>query len=90
MKKLIGVVALVLLAIPAFAQVTSVESVQTHQTPCFVWGGGSGSQGQFSTCGNTTVVTVTKTEVREVKVPGPERLVEKIVEKEVPAKRIRE
>jgi hypothetical protein len=86
MKKLIGVVALALLAIPALAQVTKVEQ---SGGPCFMWGGSSGSQGQFISCPNlVTTVTVTKTEVKEVKVPGP--VVIKEVIKEVPAKKIRE
>lgn len=95
MKKFIGMLVAGILFMAgglALAQVTKVESVQTNQTPCFVWGGGSGSQGQFSTCGSTTIVTVTNTVVREVQVPvpGPVVIQEKIVEKEVPAKRIRE
>ena len=85
MKKLIGAVAfgLAVLALPALAQVTKVET--RYGGPCFMWGGSSGSQGQFISCPDmTTVVSVTKTEVKEVKVPGP--VVTKEVIKEVPAK----
>lgn len=91
MKRILIVLAVSLLAAPVFAQVTKVETQRGG--PCFMWGGSTGSQGQFVSCPDmVTTVTVTNTVVKEVKIPGPvvEKEVIKEVVKEVPAKKIRE
>lgn len=91
MKKLIGALFCGFMATvmtPADAQVTKVEQ---SGGPCFMWGGSSGSQGQFISCPNlVTTVTVTNTVVKEVKVPGPVVIKEVVKEVEVPAKKLRE
>ena len=83
MKRILIVLAAACLAAPAFAQVTKVETVPGPT--CFMWGGSSGSQGQFSNCSQTTIVTVTETKVKEVPVPVPV-----VTEKLVEPKKIRE
>lgn len=63
---------LMLAPLPLEAQTT--VSFQDPGT-CWVWGGSSSAgQGQFAKCGPTVMMVqtiVTKTEVREVKVPTP-------------------
>lgn len=74
---LLAVFVIAVLFLPAGALADDVKVITEPAPACWIWGGGSTSQGQFSNCNQTVVVqqTVTKT---------VEKVVEKRVEVPVP------